>query len=148
MTRERKARIWNSLLSQLARRYPSWLYLVCRCPISSIRGWRGYWKEPRNANLGKKSRDQGSRAAVAAGRRPRLQSAWQHSGLVEVRNASYNQAMHKHLRRLDRTWLDSQIYFITTMCTKDRDAVPARPRVHWDSDWGMARRTWASLARL
>jgi hypothetical protein len=72
-----------------------------------------------NANLGQKTRDQGSRAAVAACRRPRLQSAWQHSGLVEVRNASYNRATHKHLRRLDRIWLDSPIYFIT-MCTKDR----------------------------
>jgi hypothetical protein len=71
-----------------------------------------------NANLGQKTRDQGSRTAVAACRRPRVQSAWQHSGLVEVRNASYNQAMHKHLRRLDRIWLDSPIYFIT-MCTKE-----------------------------
>ena len=36
--------------------------------------------------------------------------------------------MHKHLRRLDRIWLDSPIYFIT-MCTKDRRAVLARDKV-------------------
>ena len=33
--------------------------------------------------------------------------------------------MHKHLRRLDRIWPDSPIYFITT-CTKNRRAVLAR----------------------
>jgi hypothetical protein len=33
--------------------------------------------------------------------------------------------MHKHLRRLDRIWLDSPIYFIT-VCTKDRRAMLAR----------------------
>ena len=37
--------------------------------------------------------------------------------------------MHKHLRRLDRIWLDSPIYFIT-MCTKDRRAVLARDKVN------------------
>jgi REP-associated tyrosine transposase len=36
--------------------------------------------------------------------------------------------MHKHLRRLDRIWLDSPIYFIT-MCTKDRRPVLARDKV-------------------
>jgi len=36
--------------------------------------------------------------------------------------------MHKHLRRLDRIWLDSPIYFIT-MCTKDRRPVLARDEV-------------------
>jgi REP element-mobilizing transposase RayT len=36
--------------------------------------------------------------------------------------------MHKHLRRLDRIWLDSPIYFIT-MCTKDRRAMLARDEV-------------------
>jgi REP element-mobilizing transposase RayT len=48
---------------------------------------------------------------------------WSVSGYL-----SYNQAMHKHLRRLDRIWLDSPIYFIT-MCTKDRRAVLARDKV-------------------
>ena len=33
--------------------------------------------------------------------------------------------MHKHLRRLDRIWPDSPIYFIT-MCTKNRWSVLAR----------------------
>jgi REP element-mobilizing transposase RayT len=33
--------------------------------------------------------------------------------------------MHKHLRRLERVWIDSPIYFVTT-CTKDRRAVLAR----------------------
>ena len=36
--------------------------------------------------------------------------------------------MHKHLRRLDRIWLDSPIYSIT-MCTKDRRATLARDEV-------------------
>jgi putative transposase len=36
--------------------------------------------------------------------------------------------MHKHLRRLDRIWVDSPIYFIT-MCTKSRRAVLARNEV-------------------
>ena len=48
-----------------------------------------------------------------------------HSGLAKVRNVSCHQAMHKHLRRLDRIWLDSPIYFIT-VCTKDRRAMLAR----------------------
>jgi hypothetical protein len=53
-----------------------------------------------------------------------------HSSILagRVRYVSYNQAMHKHLRRLDRIWLDSPIYFIT-MCTKDRRAVLARDKV-------------------
>src|SRR6266702_682908 len=35
--------------------------------------------------------------------------------------------MHQHLRRLERVWVDSPIYFITT-CTKNRWAVLARDR--------------------
>jgi hypothetical protein len=42
---------------------------------------------------------------------------WQHPELAEIGDLSYNQAMHKHLRRLDRIWADPPIYFIT-MCTK------------------------------
>ena len=42
---------------------------------------------------------------------------WLHPELAEVGDLSYNEAMHKHLRRLDRVWPDSPIYFIT-MCTK------------------------------
>jgi putative transposase len=33
--------------------------------------------------------------------------------------------MHRHLRRLERVWIDSPIYFVTS-CTKDRRAVLAR----------------------
>jgi putative transposase len=33
--------------------------------------------------------------------------------------------MHKHLRRLERVWIDAPIYFVTT-CTKDRRPVLAR----------------------
>jgi REP element-mobilizing transposase RayT len=36
--------------------------------------------------------------------------------------------MHKHLRRLERTWIDSPIYFIT-MCTNNRKHVLARDEV-------------------
>ena len=36
--------------------------------------------------------------------------------------------MHKHLRRLDRIWLDAPIYFVTT-CTRNRRRVLARDEV-------------------
>ena len=36
--------------------------------------------------------------------------------------------MHEHLRRLERVWIDSPIYFVTT-CTKNRRAVLARDNV-------------------
>lgn len=36
--------------------------------------------------------------------------------------------MHKHLRRLERIWIDAPIYFITT-CTRDRRPVLARDGV-------------------
>jgi putative transposase len=35
---------------------------------------------------------------------------------------------HRHLRRLDRIWVDSPIYFVTT-CTQSRRAVLARPEI-------------------
>lgn len=35
---------------------------------------------------------------------------------------------HRHLRRLDRIWVDSPIYFVTT-CTHHRRAVLARPEI-------------------
>jgi len=54
--------------------------------------------------------------------------------------------MHKHLRRLDRIWVDAPIYFIT-MCTKDRRAVLARDEVAeiLIEEWGVAhkRHGWA-----
>ena len=97
-------------------------------------------------NPDKKIPDQELGAAVAACRRPRLLSAQQHSGLAKVRNVSYDEAMHKHLRRLDRIWLDSPIYFIT-MCTKDRRAMLARDEVTkiLIEEWRAAheRHSWA-----
>lgn len=36
--------------------------------------------------------------------------------------------MHKHLRRLERVWIDFPVYFIST-CTKDRRNILARPEV-------------------
>jgi len=36
--------------------------------------------------------------------------------------------MHKHLRRLDLTWVDPSLYFVT-MCTKDRQPILAKPNV-------------------
>jgi REP element-mobilizing transposase RayT len=54
--------------------------------------------------------------------------------------------MHKHLRRLDRLWLDSPIYFIT-MCTKNRRSVLARDEASeiLISEWDAAHRRhgWA-----
>jgi REP element-mobilizing transposase RayT len=57
--------------------------------------------------------------------------------------------MHNHLRRLDRIWPDSPIYFIT-MCTNNRRSVLARDEVseilirEWDAahrryDWTVGR---------
>jgi hypothetical protein len=61
--------------------------------------------------------------------------------LAEIPNISYNEAMHKHLRRLDRIWVDAPIYFIT-MCTKDRRAVLAQAEVAeiLIEEWGVAQR--------
>jgi putative transposase len=54
--------------------------------------------------------------------------------------------MRKHLRRLDRIWVEAPIYFIT-MCTKDRRAVLAQDEVAeiLIGEWGAARRrhSWA-----
>ena len=54
--------------------------------------------------------------------------------------------MHKHLRRLDRLWLDSPIYFIT-ICTKNRRAVLARDEIAeiLIEEWDVAhkRHGWA-----
>ena len=57
--------------------------------------------------------------------------------------------MHKHLRRLDRIWPDSPIYF-NTMCTKNRRSVLARDEAseilirewdaaHWRYGWAEGR---------
>jgi hypothetical protein len=37
----------------------------------------------------------------------------------------YNTTVHKHLRRLERIWVDAPIYFVTT-CTRNRRRVLAR----------------------
>ncbi len=49
--------------------------------------------------------------------------------------------MHKHLRRLERVWVDSPVYFITT-CAHDRCRVLASPAVHriLRSEWETALR--------
>src|SRR5205809_3852262 len=36
--------------------------------------------------------------------------------------------MHRHLRRLERVWIDAPMYFVTT-CTKNRNTVLARNEV-------------------
>jgi REP-associated tyrosine transposase len=36
--------------------------------------------------------------------------------------------MHKHLRRLERIWIDAPIYFVTT-CTRHRKQILAQPNV-------------------
>jgi putative transposase len=41
------------------------------------------------------------------------------SHIAEVDALGYNGSMHKHLRRLERIWIDSPIYFVTT-CTRHR----------------------------
>lgn len=54
--------------------------------------------------------------------------------------------MHKHLRRLDRIWLDSPIYFLT-ICTKKRRAILAKREASeiLISEWDAARKRhgWA-----
>jgi putative transposase len=49
--------------------------------------------------------------------------------------------MHKHLRRLDRLWLDSPIYFIT-ICTKNRRAVLTQDGIAeiLIGEWGVAHK--------
>jgi hypothetical protein len=39
--------------------------------------------------------------------------------IAEVAVLGYNSTVHKHLRRLERIWVDAPIYFVTT-CTKNR----------------------------
>jgi putative transposase len=55
--------------------------------------------------------------------------------------------MHKHLRRLDRIWPDSPIYFIT-ICTKNRRAVLARDEIAeiLIGEWGVVHKWhgWAA----
>jgi REP-associated tyrosine transposase len=41
------------------------------------------------------------------------------SQIAEVTALGYNAGVHKHLRRLERIWIDAPIYFVTT-CTKNR----------------------------
>jgi REP element-mobilizing transposase RayT len=54
--------------------------------------------------------------------------------------------MHKHLRRLDRIWLESPIYFLT-ICTKNRCAILAQQEASeiLISEWDAAheRHGWA-----
>jgi len=48
--------------------------------------------------------------------------------IAEVGALGYNGVMHKHLRRLDRIWTHSPIYFVTT-CTRRRRPLLARDDV-------------------
>jgi REP-associated tyrosine transposase len=48
--------------------------------------------------------------------------------LAGITNADYRWEMHKHLRRLNRVWIDWPIYFITT-CTFKRHAILASKEV-------------------
>ena len=48
--------------------------------------------------------------------------------IADVIAVSYNDLVHKHLRRLDRIWLDAPIYFVTTW-TRNRRQVLARDEV-------------------
>jgi hypothetical protein len=41
------------------------------------------------------------------------------SQIGEISAVSYNSTVHKHLRRLERVWIDAPIYFVTS-CTKNR----------------------------
>jgi putative transposase len=50
------------------------------------------------------------------------------SHIGNVRDPSYNRIMHKHLRRLERIWIDAPIYFVTT-CTKNRRQILARDAI-------------------
>jgi REP element-mobilizing transposase RayT len=50
--------------------------------------------------------------------------------------------MRKHLRRLDRVWIDSPIYFITT-CTLNRGPVLASPSMH-----SIIREVWTNAEKL
>jgi putative transposase len=52
-------------------------------------------------------------------------AACQIADLIAV---GYNDSVHKHLRRLDRIWLDAPIYFVTT-CTGNRRHVLAREEI-------------------
>ena len=47
---------------------------------------------------------------------------------AEVDAIGYNSAVHKHLRRLERIWVDAPIYFATS-CTKNRRKILARDDV-------------------
>jgi putative transposase len=48
--------------------------------------------------------------------------------IAEVSALGYNDAVHKHLRRLERIWIDAPIYFVTT-CVKNRKQILASDEV-------------------
>ena len=50
------------------------------------------------------------------------------SQIAEVNALGYNAGVHKHLRRLERIWVDAPIYFVTS-CTKNRRQVLASDEV-------------------
>ncbi len=58
----------------------------------------------------------------------------------------YNGSVHRHLRRLERVWLEAPVYFITT-CTFERRSILAAPEIaalliaEWQS--ARSRHGWA-----
>ena len=50
------------------------------------------------------------------------------SRIVQLNALGYNETVHKHLRRLERVWIDVPIYFVTA-CTKGRRQVLAHDHV-------------------
>src|SRR6516164_5002220 len=50
------------------------------------------------------------------------------SRIAELNTLGYNDTVHKHLRRLERVWMDSPIYFVTA-CTMRRRQILAHDRV-------------------
>jgi REP element-mobilizing transposase RayT len=50
------------------------------------------------------------------------------SQIAQVGALGYNSAVHKHLRRLERIWVDAPIYFVTS-CTRNRRKILARDNV-------------------
>jgi REP element-mobilizing transposase RayT len=69
------------------------------------------------------------------------------SHVAEVDALGYNAGVHKHLRRLERIWIDAPIYFVTA-CTKNRRKLLARDDVAkvFIDEWRAAhdRHGWAA----
>jgi hypothetical protein len=53
---------------------------------------------------------------------------WQYSALPKISDPGYIRRMHKHLRRLERVWIEWPVYFITT-CALNRRPILASKEV-------------------